>query len=557
MSTVLGIALAALLLILPAHAFAQAGMTGAPLNVCVLPDTGGMNVATLLRHPERFDCTRPQQSYGPGSYWVMSQRIGKPSRPGNPLTVRIVSLWQQGLDLHVLYGDGSVASMYADGVETTRLIQLGAIIERRIPTADIPVERLLWHVRDSANMRGIILAPRLADESQSALSNLAMGSIYAGFAGLCFALIVYNFALWGALRHSFHLAYCAMATLLLVYAFSSSGALAWAFPDIPNNLRLRINYLTLFCSAAAAFIFARTFFEPRVFEGIVGKMLVATAAMLVLVGGSFFLFSPYAVRPLDQIATGAFVVVSIMFVPMFWRIISRRSSYLWLFCLAWSGPVSTVVLRALGNMNLIAWNFWLDNSTLLAMAAEAMMSSLAIAYRIHILRGERDEAVANEAIARRLADIDPLTGLLNRRAFLAKAIGRQGEQMLLIADLDHFKRVNETLGHDGGDEVLRVFARALRQIVPAGALVARLGGEEFAIVTATAEPVEADAVLERLRTTRMPFDLTVTASIGTCSGPLADEVDWKRLYRGADAALFEAKSSGRDRARAAPHARAA
>lgn len=129
--------------------------------------------------------------------------------------------------------------------------------------------------------------------------------------------------------------------------------------------------------------------------------------------------------------------------------------------------------------------------------------------------------------------------------------------MLLIADLDHFKRVNETLGHDGGDEVLRVFARALRQIVPAGALVARLGGEEFAIVTATAEPVEADAVLERLRTTRMPFDLTVTASIGTCSGPLADEVDWKRLYRGADAALFEAKSSGRDRARAAPHARAA
>ncbi|MDQ9783052.1 GGDEF domain-containing protein, partial [Serratia marcescens] len=140
-------------------------------------------------------------------------------------------------------------------------------------------------------------------------------------------------------------------------------------------------------------------------------------------------------------------------------------------------------------------------------------------------------------------DTDPLTGLFNRRAFLRHAIGREGDQILLLADIDHFKRVNETIGHDGGDEVLRVFARTLRLSVPPEALVARIGGEEFAIVTPAGLAVEAEDILARLRAARMPYDLSVTASIGTCTGPLARETDWKALYRGADRALFEAKAA--------------
>ena len=183
------------------------------------------------------------------------------------------------------------------------------------------------------------------------------------------------------------------------------------------------------------------------------------------------------------------------------------------------------------------------------MMIEALSSAMVIALRIRQLRDERDIAIEGEVLARRLADTDPLTGLLNRRAFLAQGIGRGEEQMLLIADLDHFKRVNETLGHDGGDEVLRLFARLLRSVSPPGALVARLGGEEFAILAPAQEAPDPDTLLARLRSTRMPFDLLVTASIGTCRGTMASEVEWKALYRGADAALFEAKSAGRDRAR--------
>jgi len=98
--------------------------------------------------------------------------------------------------------------------------------------------------------------------------------------------------------------------------------------------------------------------------------------------------------------------------------------------------------------------------------------------------------------------------------------------------------------------VLRVVARALRGVAPTGALVARFGGEEFAIVADATAALPAARVLEALRAERMPFDVLVTASIGTCAGPLERETDWKQLYRRADQALFAAKAAGRDRARA-------
>jgi diguanylate cyclase (GGDEF)-like protein len=206
-------------------------------------------------------------------------------------------------------------------------------------------------------------------------------------------------------------------------------------------------------------------------------------------------------------------------------------------------------MRTAINFGLLPWNFWVDNSTIIAMAAESLLSSLAIAYRIHLLSRERDAAQAGAIAAQLLADTDPLTGLLNRRSFLSRAIGRQGEQQMMIIDIDHFKRVNDTLGHDGGDEVLRLFARMLRDVAGEGALTARIGGEEFVLVQDAANAISPNAVLDRLRTARMPFDLTVTASIGCCTGTLADEKDWKSLYRRADRALFDAKAAGRDRVR--------
>ena len=537
----------------PAHAQLanlSAGQTGRPLSVCVLRARPGDDPARLIRAPQHFDCTTRQTRFGPGDYWVISNRIDTP--PDEHLTARIGSVWQQKLSLYVLYADGYFAAMHDDNRGITKRIQLGAIVEHQLPHHHAKVQRLLWKVEGSANLRGIVVGPRLATQAESQRSNVAMAAIYAGFGGLALALLVYNLALWASLRYRFQRAYCLMVAALMAYAFTSSGAMAWLVPDIANNDRLRLNYLLLTVACASALLFARAFFEEHVFGPRLRLLIRVTVAALIGVGLFFVLLAPFGVQLVDRIYSLIFLGVLVSVGATLWSAWRGRSNYLWLFAIAWALPIFAASMRVFANLGLIRWNFWLDNSTILSMAAEALISSVAIAYRIRLLSRERDAAVAAETVARRLADTDPLTGLLNRRAFLADAIGRPGPQTLLILDLDHFKQVNDTLGHDGGDEVLRVVARALRTIAPSGALVARIGGEEFAIVTPMDQPVDANALLGRLRATRMPFDLRVTASIGTATGALATEAHWKSLYRAADTALFAAKSAGRDRARAAP-----
>jgi hypothetical protein len=100
----------AIVLLCGAPAHAQKGVAGKPLAVCVLRDTGGMDPAALIRQPGRFDCTTAQHRLGPGNYWAISENIDQRSRSRAPLNVRVASLWQQGLTLHVLYADGSIAS---------------------------------------------------------------------------------------------------------------------------------------------------------------------------------------------------------------------------------------------------------------------------------------------------------------------------------------------------------------------------------------------------------------------------------------------------------------
>jgi two-component system, cell cycle response regulator len=161
-----------------------------------------------------------------------------------------------------------------------------------------------------------------------------------------------------------------------------------------------------------------------------------------------------------------------------------------------------------------------------------------------------------------LALTDELTGLYNRRylfAHLDELMGRvNGDGIgvaLLMFDIDHFKRVNDTHGHAAGDDVLRQIAARALDSVRSVDLVARLGGEEFAVVMPETGLAIAAAVAERLRVAIAgePFllrssgeRLPVTVSIGaTTANPGCDDRD--RLLERTDGALYEAKSAGRNR----------
>ncbi len=155
------------------------------------------------------------------------------------------------------------------------------------------------------------------------------------------------------------------------------------------------------------------------------------------------------------------------------------------------------------------------------------------------------ERLRNVGVLQLQARTDALTGLANRRAFLDALDRLRPGGAVVFLDLDHFKRLNDTQGHQAGDEVLISFAKALRASVRDGDCAARYGGEEFALVLPSAASVDmgeaAEVVVQRLRA---KWDGPVTVSVGIAVHRLGDAPS-TTLAR-ADAAVYEAKANGRN-----------
>jgi diguanylate cyclase (GGDEF)-like protein len=161
---------------------------------------------------------------------------------------------------------------------------------------------------------------------------------------------------------------------------------------------------------------------------------------------------------------------------------------------------------------------------------------------------------------RELAMVDPLTGLANRRhmesvlaqrASEAETLGRP--LSCLMVDVDHFKRFNDSFGHDAGDAVLREVGACLKSVTRNDGLAFRYGGEEFLVLLPEVDPDQAFARGEQIRSRVAELRLThdgnalgaITISAGLATAPVHCTAD--RLIQCADAALLSAKSAGRDR----------
>jgi diguanylate cyclase len=162
-----------------------------------------------------------------------------------------------------------------------------------------------------------------------------------------------------------------------------------------------------------------------------------------------------------------------------------------------------------------------------------------------------------------LSSRDALTGLSNRRQFelaLAREVDRVARArepaLVLMIDIDHFKRVNDTHGHPAGDQVLRAVALALAECIRPMDTLARFGGEEFAMILPNCPPAFGQTVAERVRikvqgrriTVAPGHELSVTVSIGGAFAPQWVRSSATLWIERADQQLYRAKGDGRNRA---------
>nr|WP_180882781.1 GGDEF domain-containing protein [Mesorhizobium loti] len=184
---------------------------------------------------------------------------------------------------------------------------------------------------------------------------------------------------------------------------------------------------------------------------------------------------------------------------------------------------------------------------------------------IDVLQDRMRERASLTSELRLQAETDGLTGALNRRTldYIAQNGGdglSTGDALALImVDIDHFKSINDTHGHLAGDRVLIETARLLKREAPIDCVVARFGGEEFALLLSRADLNQAGHLAETIRTKLQNHRFTlsdgqqiaITASFGVACGQRGPR-DWRHLVERADKALYRAKSDGRNRVSTAP-----
>lgn len=177
---------------------------------------------------------------------------------------------------------------------------------------------------------------------------------------------------------------------------------------------------------------------------------------------------------------------------------------------------------------------------------DALILFVAFALNTAVIRQLRATQLRNEDRLRLAAELDPLTQVLNRRGWESWVGANVGPAAILMLDIDNFKMINDTRGHEAGDDLLRVVGRVLSDAISPGDVVARLGGEEF-VCLLPHRSVRAAAALSSACAVELAERAAVTASFGVAVWDGVESID--AALRRADSALYAGKASGRNQTR--------
>lgn len=375
--------------------------------------------------------------------------------------------------------------------------------------------------------------------------------------GFLLALIAYNAMIFIGLRHRSHLDYVLYVGTFLLLSLAYSGhGVARLWPG-QAGFQQYVILMLMVLLAAMGLRFASGFLHlekiaPRAHRGVRGFYLAALLAI-----GACTLFGLQSVAVFT-----AFFVVQVFSVLMCLLGVvglrARQDGAPYFMAGAVSGMLgaSVTAMAVWRGMPFTELTF---RAAELGFAVDGTILALALADRMRRIREQ-------QLRAEHLAAFDPLTGLRNRRAFAEHAAPvwstarRHGRPLsVIVLDLDHFKRINDSHGHAIGDTVLVAAARAIERDCRAGDIAARWGGEEFIVLMPETTGQQAWAMAERLLASVRSIDiplggerLGVSASVGVAEWRGHDDLE--ALIREADAWMYASKHAGRDRVSGSPPA---
>ncbi|MEQ1548897.1 MAG: diguanylate cyclase [Chakrabartia sp.] len=544
------VALLLLLCVRPAYAEADAARfstisLGEP---CLLQGAATANPETLITQPQKFSCTLKHGDLKSGVHWARFQLPR--AIDSREVEWHYSHAVTQADSEHLWVGtkDGRVLKIATER-EAARRILGGSSQVFDLPAAD-GINSLLVRVEGLENRRGstpraaLISAP-VANKNLM-ITYLIFGILSGAMAGIMF----YNLTLYGALRYPVLLSYVSLIFANLVYGVVWSNAILYFLPTMTTAMQFNVHALSIAVCFAAGGLFFTTFLEDGMLPRWAGRLIHSVNILGLLVQIGRFFMPPNTWQLTDTATYICFVIALLMTIIGSAIALKRGSIAVRYYLLAWSLPFIVIMARVLWGVGLVKTESALfEASNFVVVSIEALLSSVGLAWRLKQLRTERDGAQIRADEMYQLATIDPLTGLLNRRAFLDRsylaAANGQDVQLILI-DIDRFKFVNDGFGHHVGDTVLCHVADAIR--ASGMPMIGRLGGDEFAILIAGGNAVDVGKfVRKKIAVSSKAVELAVTVSIGLAAGPLRNEQDWQLLYVAADQALYRSKRGGRDR----------
>jgi len=387
------------------------------------------------------------------------------------------------------------------------------------------------------------------DEEHSKRALVGNGNYIALLVGMMLALMIYNFFLYLSARKIENIVYALYLISGTVWVALSYGVAANFFGIFSAELlQLNSNLLSM---PSFLVIFVMLIFETKKHYP---KEHIALSIILFLLVADF-IYSLFdivgALKPASSLAALMMTVTFGVSISL-WRKGNTLAKY---FLLGHSMFVIFNMLAVLYYKGISDANVINSHGVGIGILLEALMMAFILSYRIKSL----EKIKAQQTELNRLVDTDPMTGLYNRRYFdrkseelIAAMASNQQELTLLIADLDHFKNINDTYGHDVGDKVIIAFANILTSEQGLADIACRYGGEEFVLLL-NCNLLDAKQVAERIRQKAQETYITIdevqtvqfTVSIGVHSVAHASTTV-KETLTIADKALYKAKSNGRN-----------